>query len=572
MSAFTQHNGPFGPMGPAPADWRELIAYYKDMLTKIDDKQDVLTFAASVDDVVASSDKAVNAGLLYAYVISKLEGYLKSSDFDTTLANASNYKKVTPTTLDDSSGQSKPATVSSINNALAKKADKFTTVAAIDTSSNIPTSNAVYNALANKADKFATTGTLNDSSNIPTSKAVYDVISKHTASHDSDADGNLVVDKVLKTNSISTTFGQNILTYGDVQLDASADTDNPKTKPAIEAGTDDIPWLFVQRPMARVSNGNGATKYSYLITQDEVGTVPVGGIIRWSKNWQDLGSITDPTAVLGSLGLPTSGEWLPCCGASIPSDVAYDALREICGSYLPIESYSIIHAKAAAEVTDTIHDIYAMNVTMLSRELTHKLEEAQLVIDKYNALIAGQNILINEKANISYVDNKAEHAENLVDAEKKRATAAESNITSRVDTFNHRIDKKATWAALHDEAKLRQAADTNLETQLVAEHIGAHEALGALRKTVDTHTVSIDQLTAEDARIKKQATYDKQELTKLARQYDTESRARDNTLASAIGDVASDLGTTSRKLAEETEERKREDGLLDNRVTKLEGN
>lgn len=302
---------------------------------------------------------------------------------------------------------------------------------------------------------------------------------------------------------------------GDKLLDRAGDTilevgrvpsSEGETARMVQIGNNAHGVAFAQRPVIMVPDGTGKYVLKYLVTGDEIGTVPVGGIIRWPINWEACPSGTD---IMEFLHLDKyNGEWYPCSGASIPPEAEYDEVREVLGSTVfPKESFSIIHAKAAANVGQIPADVWAMDTTVLADELRSKVLEAQALIEKYNAMIATQNTLLAGKAESSYVDltfetkidaAKHETIEHARDAyatraaltqEQVRATMMEDRLNKKIKTmdkgWNEQLNSKATWNALEGERAERRGMDDSLQNQLIAEHIGCHEEGDKLRDAIE---------------------------------------------------------------------------------------
>lgn len=326
-----------------------------------------------------------------------------------------------------------------------------------------------------------------------------------TVSNSIESDGN---DVKLKGDKILDREGKPVVTNARIRDTDGNDVD------VLQLGDNSKNVAFPQRPVVMIPNGEGQYTLKYLVTRDEIGTVPVGGIIRWPFNWEDC---PPQLSMLEYLKLDEyNGEWMPCSGATIPTDPSYDKVREVLGSTVfPRESYSIIHAKAAAETESIPADVWTMDVTLLSNTLREKILESQRLIDKYNDMIATQNTLLASKAEMGYVDNtfetkldamKHETIEHARDAyatraaltqEQVRATMMEDRLDRKIKgvgkDWDDRLNAKATWNALEGERKERRSMDSSLQQQLIAEHIGCHDESDRLQDEIE----SLDQKITE---------------------------------------------------------------------------
>ena len=320
-----------------------------------------------------------------------------------------------------------------------------------------------------------------------------------------------------------TSEGDNAKLKGDALLDKGgnviaqlADVPNGEggTTKVLQVGDNTKSVAFPQRPVIMVPTEEGKYEFKYLVTNDEVGTVPVGGIIRWAINWEDCPEGTDLMEFLHLDGY--NGEWYPCSGAVIPSDPEFNEVRNILNSStFPKESYSIIHAKAAAATKSIPQDIWAMDTAILSETLRDKIIEAQRVIEKYNDMIAQQNSLLANKAESSYVDATFEtkldaakhetisHARQTyatraaLTQEQVRATMMEDRLGNEIKAipsdWTKKLNGKATWSALEGERSERRALDNDLQRQIIAEHIGTHAEQDRMRERMDDFDHRLDK-------------------------------------------------------------------------------
>lgn len=321
--------------------------------------------------------------------------------------------------------------------------------------------------------------------------------------------------------------GNNAKLKGNKILDRSGNALVSSTKvPVTEGSTVDVVQLgdnntkvaFAQRPVIMYPDGTGKFTLKHLVTSDELGSVPVGGIIEWSKNWEDCPTGFD---IMEWLHLSEfNGEWMPCSGAVLPNEPEYDKCREVLGTNtLPKRSFRIIRVKAVSAISNVPADVWAMDTTVLAETLRNKILEAQELINKYNNMVAGQNTQIANKAETSYVERTFEtkldaakhetiqHARDTyatrhaLTQEQVRATMMEDRVSRKVDTvlesIDNQIDSKATWSALEGERAERRSMDDSLQQQLIAEHIGCHEEDERLQDNIDHIDAKINSEIAE---------------------------------------------------------------------------
>lgn len=456
MSTFTDWNGPQGS-GPSRDMWQELISQYKELLgeansyvRKVEGKG-----LSECDFTNALRTKLENIGSAATKNIGSVSG---GSDGlvtgDAVFEAIKNF--ITAAALNDY------LTKATAESDYAKKSD-VPSLAGYITSTGLDTILRSYATEADLKNWVNSQKFIRGTSSVSWDSLVAD-FKTYKKSHGTDANENLTVtNNVILENDNAVQAHVNNRVYDMLKMksvpagndlaglyDSALLLIGDETNNTIPASTQRMAFLDQQN------------KLHFYPLQEELGTVPVGGMIDWPKT----GSTFE------ELGLDPSGEWQPCNGAIIPVGAEYDQVRGICGDHFPDKPGKIIHAKASSLSEAAKSNIYAMDVATLSTELQRRLEIADAIVAKYEAMIAEQD---------SAIAAEATRAEKSVQKVTKRLTDTHAQLREA-------IDMRATNSALETEIKQRSKSDEQLRQHIINEHIAVHEAERKLGKAIKDNT------------------------------------------------------------------------------------
>ena len=457
MSTFTNWNGP-QESGPSKDMWQELITQYKALLGESNTyvKREAGKGLSECDFTNALKSKLEGIGS----AATKNVGAIASGSTDLVTGGAV-FEAIK--NFITSSALNGYLTKSVADNSYAAK-NSIPSLTGYMTSTDFATAMLDYATESKMKDWVNTQKFIKGTDSSISWDSLIAGYKQHTKSHGTDADDNLTVtNNIILENDNAVQAHVNNRTYNMLKMKAVPSGNDvtgvydcallmigDETNSAIPTSTQRMAFLDQQN------------KLHFYPLQEELGTVPVGGMIDWPKSG----------TTFEELGLDPSGEWQPCNGAVIPSGSEYDTVRSICGSHFPDKPGKIIHAKASSMSEAAKSNIYAMDVATLSAELQRRLEQADAIVAKYEAMIAAQNQAIADETN---------RAAKSVQSVNKRLTDTHAQLREA-------IDMRATNSALETEIKQRSLSDEQLRQHIINEHIAAHEAEQKLDEKIDDNT------------------------------------------------------------------------------------